>query len=140
MFCWKTSGSGFNVDGTLKRTIHIYITADQVQAHPLTPMPLPKPRPTHPSRIMYSYTTKISFWDGLKDMTKSSALTWPQNSPDLNPIKHSWDAVEQQPEQRPHSPTPQNPKELLPMIWCQAPQDTIRPVCCPCLDRSELLH
>lgn len=107
---------------------------------PLTRMPLPKPHPTHLSRIMFSYTKKISFWDGLKDMTKSSALTWPQNSPDLNPIKHSWDAVEQQPEQKPHSPTPQNPKELLPMIWCQVLQDTIRPVCCLCLDRSELLH
>ncbi|KAK3563503.1 hypothetical protein QTP86_030370 [Hemibagrus guttatus] len=42
-------------------------------------------------------------------------LTWPPNSPDLNPIQHLWDV-----------PDKQDLKELLLTSWCQIPQHTFR--------------
>ncbi|KAF7640777.1 hypothetical protein LDENG_00015010, partial [Lucifuga dentata] len=54
-------------------------------------------------------------------------LTWPPNSPDLNPIEHLWDVMEKQVRSM-EVPPPylQDLKDLLLKSWCQIPQDTFR--------------
>ncbi|KAK3520813.1 hypothetical protein QTP70_032379, partial [Hemibagrus guttatus] len=52
-------------------------------------------------------------------------LTWPPNSPDLNPIEHLWDVLDKQVqslEAPPHNI--QDLKDLLLTWWCQIPQQT----------------
>ncbi|MCI4386854.1 hypothetical protein PGIGA_G00067410 [Pangasianodon gigas] len=54
-------------------------------------------------------------------------LTWPPNSPDLNPIEHLWDVLDKQVrsiEAPPHNL--QDLKDLLLTSWCQIPQHTFR--------------
>ncbi|KAK3560178.1 hypothetical protein QTP86_034671 [Hemibagrus guttatus] len=48
-------------------------------------------------------------------------LTWPSNSPDLNPIQHLWDVLDKAP---PHNL--QDLKDLRLTSWCQIPQHTFR--------------
>ena len=54
-------------------------------------------------------------------------LTWPSNSPDLNPIEHLWDVLDKQVrsmEAPPHNL--ENLKDLLLTYWCQIPQHSFR--------------
>ena len=54
-------------------------------------------------------------------------LTWPPNSPDLNPVELLWDVLDKQVqsmEAPPHNL--QDLKDLLPTSWCQIPQHTFR--------------
>ncbi|KAK3541531.1 hypothetical protein QTP86_029169 [Hemibagrus guttatus] len=54
-------------------------------------------------------------------------LTWPPNSPDLNPVQHLWDVLDKQVptmETPPHNL--QDLKDLLLTSWCQIPQHTFR--------------
>ncbi|XP_051541380.1 voltage-gated hydrogen channel 1-like isoform X1 [Myxocyprinus asiaticus] len=54
-------------------------------------------------------------------------LPWPPNSPDLNPIEHMWDVLDQQVQSMEAPPHKlQDLKDLLLMSWCQIPQDTFR--------------
>ncbi|KAK3505622.1 hypothetical protein QTP70_021284 [Hemibagrus guttatus] len=54
-------------------------------------------------------------------------LTWPPNSPDLNPVKHLWDVLDKQVRSM-EAPLHnlQDLKDLLLTSWCQIPQHTFR--------------
>ncbi|KAK3525649.1 hypothetical protein QTP70_002558 [Hemibagrus guttatus] len=52
-------------------------------------------------------------------------LTWPPNSPDLNPIQHLWDVLNKQLRSMEAPPRNlQDLKDLLLTSWCQIPQHT----------------
>ncbi|MCI4388989.1 hypothetical protein PGIGA_G00092540 [Pangasianodon gigas] len=54
-------------------------------------------------------------------------LTWPPNSPDLNPIGHLWDVLDKQVRSMEAPPRNlQELKDLALMSWCQIPQHTFR--------------
>ncbi|XP_066556920.1 uncharacterized protein sergef isoform X2 [Amia ocellicauda] len=54
-------------------------------------------------------------------------LTWPPNSPDLNPIEHLWDVLDKQVRSMEAPPRNlQDLKDLLLMSCCQIPQHTFR--------------
>ncbi|KAK3529377.1 hypothetical protein QTP70_029484, partial [Hemibagrus guttatus] len=54
-------------------------------------------------------------------------LTWPPNSPDLNPIEHLWDVLNKQVRSMESPPYDlQDLKDLLLTSWCQIPQHTFR--------------
>ena len=56
-----------------------------------------------------------------------TVLPWPPNSPDLNPIEHLWDVLDQQVRSTAAPPrNSQDLKDLLMMFWCQIPKDTFR--------------
>jgi len=50
------------------------------------------------SRIMHHVTKLESFQIGFLNLLDDlfNVLTWPTQSPDLNPIKHLWDVVERE--------------------------------------------
>ncbi|KAK3559853.1 hypothetical protein QTP86_021422 [Hemibagrus guttatus] len=54
-------------------------------------------------------------------------LTWPPNSPDLNPMQHLWDVLDKQVRSMETPPRNlQDLKDLLLTSWCQIPQQTFR--------------
>ncbi|KAK3510356.1 hypothetical protein QTP70_004933 [Hemibagrus guttatus] len=54
-------------------------------------------------------------------------LTWPPNSPDLNPIEHLWDVLDKQVRSMEAPPRNlQDLKNLLLTSWCQIPQHTFK--------------
>ncbi|KAK3555385.1 hypothetical protein QTP86_015670, partial [Hemibagrus guttatus] len=54
-------------------------------------------------------------------------LTWPPNSPDLNPVQHVWDVLNKQvPSMEAPPRNLQDLKDLLLTSWCQIPQHTFR--------------
>ncbi|KAK3557036.1 hypothetical protein QTP70_024249 [Hemibagrus guttatus] len=54
-------------------------------------------------------------------------LTWPPNSPNLNPIEHLWDVLNKQVRSMEASPhNLQDLKDLLLTFWCQIPHHTFR--------------
>ncbi|KAK3527039.1 hypothetical protein QTP86_008668 [Hemibagrus guttatus] len=58
---------------------------------------------------------------------KFEVLTWPPNSPDLNPIQHLWDVLDKQVQSSEAPPRNlQDLKDLLRTSWCQIPQHTFR--------------
>ena len=92
MFCWETLGPGIHVDVTLTRTTYLNIVADQV--HPFMATVFPDG-----SGLFQQDNAPILqklFRNGLRSMTEFKVLTWPPNSPDLNPIEHLWDVLEKQ--------------------------------------------
>ena len=60
---------------------------------------------------------------------ESEVLSWPPNSPQLNPIEHLWDVQEQRVQftaAPAHNCSLQDLKDLLLTSWCQRPQGTFR--------------
>ncbi|KAL0201441.1 hypothetical protein M9458_004628, partial [Cirrhinus mrigala] len=53
-------------------------------------------------------------------------LTWPPNSPDLNPIEHQWDVLNKQIQSMEASPRNLQEQDLLLTSWCHKPQHTFR--------------
>ena len=123
MFCWETLGPGIHVDVTLTRTTYLNIVADQV--HPFMAMVFPDG-----SGLFQQDNAPILqklFRNGLRSMTEFKVLTWPPNSPDLNPIEHLWDVLKKQVRSMEAPPRNlQDLKDLLLTSWCQRPQDTFR--------------
>ncbi|KAK3520060.1 hypothetical protein QTP70_011983 [Hemibagrus guttatus] len=58
---------------------------------------------------------------------KFEVLTWPPNSPDLNPIEHLWDFLDKQfRSMEDPSHNLEDLEDLLLTSWCQIPQHTFR--------------
>ena len=125
MFCWETLGPGIHVDVTLTRTTYLNIVADQV--HPFMATVFPDGSGLFQQDNAPCHTAKIvQEWFEEHDK-EFKVLTWPPNSPDLNPIEHLWDVLEQQVRSMEAPPRNlQDLKDLLLTSWCQIPQDTFR--------------
>uniref|UniRef100_A0AAY5KPB9 Tc1-like transposase DDE domain-containing protein n=1 Tax=Esox lucius TaxID=8010 RepID=A0AAY5KPB9_ESOLU len=124
-FCWETLGPGIHVDVNLTDAAYLNIVADQL--HPFMAMVFPDGSglfqqdnsPCHTAHI-------VREWFEEHD-EEFKVLPWPPNSPDLNPIEHLWDVLDQQVRSTPAPPRNlQELKDLLLMSWCQIPQDTFR--------------
>ncbi|MCJ8743381.1 hypothetical protein PDJAM_G00093370 [Pangasius djambal] len=124
-FCWETLRPGIHVDVTLTRPTYLNTVADQVHLFMATVFP-------NGSGLFQQdnapcLTAKIvQEWFEEHDK-EFKVLTWPPNSPDLNPIEHLWDVMDKQGqsmEAPPHNL--QDLKDLLLTSWCQIPQHTFR--------------
>uniref|UniRef100_A0A8P4G4M8 Transposable element Tcb1 transposase n=1 Tax=Dicentrarchus labrax TaxID=13489 RepID=A0A8P4G4M8_DICLA len=125
MFCWETLGPAIHVDVTLTPTSYLDIVADHV--HPFMETVFSDGSglfqqdnaPCHKAEMVQEW-----FEEHNNDFR---VLTWPPNSPDLNPVEHLWDALDKQVrsmESPPHNL--QDLKDLLQTSWCQIPQHTFR--------------
>uniref|UniRef100_A0A3Q3JTD4 Transposase Tc1-like domain-containing protein n=1 Tax=Monopterus albus TaxID=43700 RepID=A0A3Q3JTD4_MONAL len=125
MFCWETLGPVIHVDITLTRTTYLNIVADQV--HPFMAKVFPDGSGFFQQDDAPCYTAKsVQEWFEEHD-SEFKVLTWPPNSPDLNPVEHLWDVLEKQIQDMEASPhSLQDLKDLLMTSWCQIPEDTFR--------------
>ena len=86
IFCWETLGPAIHVDLTLTLTSYLSVVADHV--HPFMEKVFPDGcglfqqdnTPCHKAKMVHEwFEERNNVFEG---------LTWPRNSPDLNPIKH----------------------------------------------------
>lgn len=123
MFSWYGMGPLIRVDKRLNAQGYLSIIADQV--HPIMLMMYPATdgvfqhdnAPSHRAGI-------VDRWFEEHD-SDFSVLSWPAQSPDLNPIENLWDEVERG--IRKLNPLPSNLKELedaVQRIWSQVPHTT----------------
>ena len=110
----------------MTRVTYLNIVADQV--HPFMTMVFPDGSSLFQQDNAPCHTAHIvREWFEEHDEV-FMVLPWPPNSPDLNPIEHLWDVLDQQ--VRSTAAPPQNLqdlKDLLLIFWCQIPQSTFRP-------------
>ena len=94
MFCWETLGPAIHVDVTLTRTTYLSIVADHVHSFIETVFPggcglfQQDNAPCHKAKMVQEWFEEHN--------NKFEVLTWPPNSPDLNPIEHLWDVLDKQ--------------------------------------------
>ncbi|CAN9501504.1 unnamed protein product [Ophioblennius macclurei] len=127
MFCWDTLGPALHVDSGLDPQSYLDIVADHV--HPFMGVMFPEGGGLFQQDNAPCYVAdSVQRWFEEHDQ-EFTVLTWPPNSPDLNPIEHLWDLLDKQiqaMEDPPH--TLQDFKDLLLTFWCQIPQETFRSV------------
>ena len=125
MFCRETLGLAIHVDVTLIRITYPGIVADHV--HPFMETVFPDgsgifqqdKASCHKANILQEWFEEHN--------RKFRVLTWPPNSPDLNPIEHLWDVLDKQVRSMEASPRNfQDLKDLLLTSWCQIPQSTFK--------------
>ena len=125
MFCWETLGPAIHVDVTLTHTTYLSIVADHV--HPFMETVFPGGSglfqqdnvPCHKAKMVQEWFEEHN--------NEFEVLTWPPNSPDLNPIQHLWDVLNKQVQSMEAPPRNlQVLKDLLLTSWCQIPQKTFR--------------
>ncbi|KAE8297395.1 Transposable element Tcb1 transposase Transposable element Barney transposase [Larimichthys crocea] len=122
MFCWETLGPVIHVDVTLTPTTYLNIVTDHV--HPFMETVFPdgsglfqqENAPYHKAKVVQEWFEEHN--------NEFEVLTWPPNSPDLNPMGDLWDALDKQ--VRSMEAPPQDLKDLLQTSWCQIPQHTFR--------------
>ncbi|KAI4872592.1 hypothetical protein NFI96_002177 [Prochilodus magdalenae] len=125
MFCWETLGPIIHVDVGLTCATYLNVVADQV--HPFMVMVFPDGSGIFQQNNEPCHTAHV-VQERLEEHGKQfSVLSWPPNSPDLNPIEHLWDVLEQQIQAAASPPrSSQDLKDLLLTAWSQIPQDTFR--------------
>ena len=125
MFCWETLGPAIHVDVTLTRITYLSIVADHV--HPFMETVFTSGcglfqqdnAPCHKAKMVQEWFEEHN--------NEFEVLTWPPNSPDLNPIEHLWDVLNKQVRSKEALPRNlQDLKDLLLTSWCQIPQHTFR--------------
>lgn len=118
-------GPAIHVDVTLTRTTFLSIVADHV--HPFMETVFPDGTglfqqdnaPCHKAKMVQEWFEEHN--------NEFKVLTWPPNSPDLNPIEHLWDVLDKQVRSMEAPPRNlQDLKDLLLTSWCQIPQHTFR--------------
>jgi len=93
MFCWETLGPVIHVDVSLTHTTYLSIVADHV--HPFMETVFPG------GCVLFQqdnapYCKAKMVQECFEEHSEFEVLTWPPNSPDLNPIKHLWDVLNKQ--------------------------------------------
>ncbi|KAK3525669.1 hypothetical protein QTP70_004315 [Hemibagrus guttatus] len=125
MFCWETLGPAIHVEVTLTRITYLSIVA--VHVHTLMETVFPDGCGLFQQDNAQCHKAKmVQEWFD-KQNNQFEVLTWPPNSPDLNPIQHLWDVLDKQVrsmEAPPHNL--EDLKDLLLPPWCQTPQHTFR--------------
>ena len=118
-------GPAIHLDVTLTHTTYLNIAADHV--HPFMETIFPDgcgffQQDNTPCKK----TNMFQEWFE-EHNNKFEVLTWPPNSPDLNPIEHLWDVLDKQIQSMEAPPCNiQDLKDLLLTSWCQIPQHTFR--------------
>lgn len=90
MSCWETFGPGIHVDVTPATSLNT--VADSV--HPLMAVYSPMAAASFKG-IMLPATLQKMYRNRFWEMTEFKVLTLCPNSPDLSPIEHLWDVLEQ---------------------------------------------
>ena len=92
IFCWETLGPAIHVDVTLTRITCLNIVADHV--HPQTVFPNGIGLFQQDNALCYTAEIVQEWFEEHNNEFK--VLTWPQHSPDLNPIEHLRDVLDKQ--------------------------------------------
>lgn len=126
MFCWETLGPVVHVDDTLTQNSYINVLADHV--HPFMNSVFPDG-----SGYFQQDSTTCCTSDSVQEWFEEhddefKELTWPPDSPDLNPMEQLWDVLDKQIRSMNASPLTslEELKNLLQASWSQIPQDTFR--------------
>ncbi|KAK3522147.1 hypothetical protein QTP70_026962 [Hemibagrus guttatus] len=94
MFCWETLGPAIHVDVTVTCSTYLSIAADHL--HPFMETLFPDGcdllqqdnAPCHKAEMVQEWFDEHN--------NQFEVLTWPPNSPDLNPIQYLWDVLDKQ--------------------------------------------
>uniref|UniRef100_A0A8P4K6M0 Transposable element Tc1 transposase n=1 Tax=Dicentrarchus labrax TaxID=13489 RepID=A0A8P4K6M0_DICLA len=124
MFCWETLGPAIHVDA-LTCTTYLSTVADHVHSFMETVFPdgsglfQQDNVPCHKAKMVQEWFVEHN--------NEFKVLTWPPDSPDLNPMEHLWDVLDKQVRSMEAPPNNlQDLKDLLLTSWCQIPQHTFR--------------
>lgn len=94
MFCWENLSLGIHKDITLTLSTHLNTATDQVQPswqqHSLMAVHHPPSRALHPAHSAQTIQEQLKEHD-----QQLKVPTRPPNSPDLDPIEHPRDVVDQ---------------------------------------------
>ena len=87
MFCWETLGPAIHVDATLTDNTYQSFGADHVHSFMETVFP--------DGCGLFQQSKNWQEW--FEEHNKEfEVMTWPPNSPDLNPLEHLWDVLDKQ--------------------------------------------
>lgn len=123
MFSWGTLGPIIPIEQSLTSVRYLNMVADQVHPFMATVFPAgdgvyqQDNAPCHKGRIVMDWFEEHS--------SDFQVMSWPPNSPDMNPIEHLWSYLENQ--IRAATLPPRNVRELqdqLVSAWYQIPQTT----------------
>lgn len=125
IFCWDTLGSFVHVEDTLTHTTYLDIVADHV--HPFMNTVFLEGSGHFQQDNVPRYTAdSVREWFEEHD-SEFSVLTWPPNSPDLNPMEQLWNVLDKQVKSTESPPRSlEELRDLLLTCWCQIPQETFR--------------
>ncbi|KAK3535233.1 hypothetical protein QTP70_005025 [Hemibagrus guttatus] len=94
MFCWETLGPAIHVDVTLTRSTYLSIVAEHLNPFMETVFPdgcglfQQDNAPCHKAKMVQEWFDEHN--------NQFEVLTWPPNSPDLNPTQLLWDVLDKQ--------------------------------------------
>ncbi|KFM66064.1 Transposable element Tcb1 transposase, partial [Stegodyphus mimosarum] len=128
MFSWHSLGSLIIVEGTMDQYKYASVLADHV--HPYMRIVFPQDDGIFQQDNARCHTAaSVRAWFE-EHQDEFTVLPWPANSPDLNPIEHLWDHLDQV--VRAMDPQPRNLAQLataLESAWLNIPENTFRDLC-----------